>query len=188
MAEAPTRQRIVEAAVQEFAAHGIAGARIDRIAAQASINKAQLYAHVGNKEALFDAAFTHHVGHFTDAVPFDADDLPGYAVRLYDRYVADAKLVRLVVWARLERTPTGDLFTGDEHDDDKYAALAGAQARGRLDDSYDPRDLWALLVAMAATWAQAAIMTVASGDEPEAVHERRRAALARAVDRAFTAS
>ena len=34
----------------------LAGARIDRIAAAARINKAQLYHYVGNKDALFAAA------------------------------------------------------------------------------------------------------------------------------------
>ena len=181
----PTRQRIIDAAVEEFAAHGLAGARIERIAAGASINKAQLYAHVGNKEALFDAAFAQHVGRFTDAVPFDVEDLPGYATRLYDRYVADPALMRLVAWARLERTPTGDLFTGDEHDDDKLGDIRGAQERGLLDPAYEPADLWAILVAMAATWAQAALLTVAAADDPAAAHRRRQDALARAVEQAF---
>ncbi|WP_426435170.1 TetR/AcrR family transcriptional regulator [Bradyrhizobium genosp. P] len=47
------RQRILEAAKQEFAAHGLAGARVDRIAANADANKRMLYYHVGNKEDLY---------------------------------------------------------------------------------------------------------------------------------------
>src|SRR6476619_4545333 len=47
------RLRILEAAKQEFAAPGIAGARVDRIAAQAGANKRMLYYHVGNKEDLY---------------------------------------------------------------------------------------------------------------------------------------
>jgi AcrR family transcriptional regulator len=47
------RLRILEAAKQEFAAHGLAGARVDRIAAQAGANKRMLYYHVGNKEDLY---------------------------------------------------------------------------------------------------------------------------------------
>ena len=45
--------RILEAAKQEFAAHGLAGARVDRIAANAGANKRMLYYHVGNKEDLY---------------------------------------------------------------------------------------------------------------------------------------
>jgi AcrR family transcriptional regulator len=47
------RIRILEAAKQEFAAHGLAGARVDRIAANAGANKRMLYYHVGNKEDLY---------------------------------------------------------------------------------------------------------------------------------------
>jgi AcrR family transcriptional regulator len=47
------RLRILEAAKQEFAAHGLAGARVDRIAKNAGANKRMLYYHVGNKEALY---------------------------------------------------------------------------------------------------------------------------------------
>ena len=47
------RLRILEAAKQEFAAYGLAGARVDRIAAKAGANKRMLYYHVGNKEDLY---------------------------------------------------------------------------------------------------------------------------------------
>src|SRR5262245_11253629 len=47
------RLRIIEAAKQEFAAHGLAGARVDRIAEKAGANKRMLYYHVGNKEDLY---------------------------------------------------------------------------------------------------------------------------------------
>jgi AcrR family transcriptional regulator len=47
------RLRILEAAKQEFAANGFAGARVDRIAAKAGANKRMLYYHVGNKEDLY---------------------------------------------------------------------------------------------------------------------------------------
>jgi len=47
------RLRILEAAKQEFAAHGLAGARVDRIAAKAGANKRMLYYHVGKKDKLY---------------------------------------------------------------------------------------------------------------------------------------
>ncbi|MFB9264697.1 TetR family transcriptional regulator, partial [Bradyrhizobium erythrophlei] len=47
------RLRILEAAKQEFATYGLAGARVDRIAANADANKRMLYYHVGNKEDLY---------------------------------------------------------------------------------------------------------------------------------------
>src|SRR5437762_3058399 len=52
---AATYQRILDVATREFAQHGIAGARVERIVAAARTNKAQLYAYFGNKEKLFNA-------------------------------------------------------------------------------------------------------------------------------------
>ncbi len=50
---AATRQRILDAALVEFAANGLAGARVDEIAARAGANKRMLYAHFGSKEELW---------------------------------------------------------------------------------------------------------------------------------------
>jgi AcrR family transcriptional regulator len=47
------RIRILEAAKKEFATRGLAGARVDRIAAAAGANKRMLYYHVGKKDDLY---------------------------------------------------------------------------------------------------------------------------------------
>ncbi|WP_090593957.1 TetR family transcriptional regulator [Auraticoccus monumenti] len=183
---AATRERILAAATAEFAQHGMAGARVDRIATAASSNKAQLYAYFGGKDALFDTIFAAHVAANVDGVPLTVDDLPGYAVRLYDAYLHDPVLVRLVTWARLERTPAGDLFAHwADHDVAKLSEVTRAQQAGLVVDDVDPADLWSLLIALAGTWAQASITWTATPDEPEADHERRRRALAATVRRAF---
>src|SRR5262245_16628965 len=46
-------ERILAAAAVEFAARGYAGARVDRIAARARVNKAMLYYHFGSKRQLY---------------------------------------------------------------------------------------------------------------------------------------
>lgn len=45
---------ILTAAEEEFAAHGLDGARVDRIAAASGLNKALLYYYFGNKGRLYD--------------------------------------------------------------------------------------------------------------------------------------
>jgi TetR/AcrR family transcriptional regulator len=45
--------RILAAAAAEFAERGYAGARVDRIARKARVNKAMLYYHFGSKQALY---------------------------------------------------------------------------------------------------------------------------------------
>lgn len=53
---AETRQRILDAALREFAAHGLAGARTETIATTAGVNKALLYYYFESKEKLYVAA------------------------------------------------------------------------------------------------------------------------------------
>ncbi len=53
-ADSPTsRERLLAAARQEFALRGFDGAKVDRIAARARVNKAMLYYHFRNKAALY---------------------------------------------------------------------------------------------------------------------------------------
>jgi TetR/AcrR family transcriptional regulator len=51
--------RILAAAAAEFAERGYAGARVDRIARKARVNKAMLYYHFGSKQALYRALLRH---------------------------------------------------------------------------------------------------------------------------------
>lgn len=50
-----TKLRILEAATAEYAEHGFAGARIERIANHANANKQLIYRYFGNKQELYDA-------------------------------------------------------------------------------------------------------------------------------------
>lgn len=52
-ADSASRARIVHAAAAEFAAHGYAGAHMDRIARAARLNKAMIYYHFASKAALY---------------------------------------------------------------------------------------------------------------------------------------
>jgi AcrR family transcriptional regulator len=58
-----SRERIMQAAYKEFAAHGLGGARVDRISQQAGINKRMLYHYFGNKDDLFGAVLEANYAH-----------------------------------------------------------------------------------------------------------------------------
>ncbi|WP_285640369.1 TetR family transcriptional regulator [Lentzea sp. NBRC 102530] len=181
-----TRQRLLDAATAEFAAYGIAGARVDRISATAKANKAQLYAYFGDKDRLFDTVFQLHADALVNAVPFTADDLPGYAVALYDSCLEQPDLVRLATWARLERVPAGALVTSmPEQTELKLEAIAAEQRAGRVDPALDPADVLAMVSMLALTWSPASLFHTATPQDARADHERRRAALAETVRRAF---
>jgi AcrR family transcriptional regulator len=183
---AATRDRIVEVATREFAEHGIAGARVERIVAAARTNKAQLYAYFGSKEGLFDAIFAGSLERIVNVVPIDADDLADWAVRLYDEYLRRPDLIRLATWARLERRPVGHLVAdADRVDDHKLRAIAGAQAGGAV-VAGDPFDVMAIVIAMSMAWSPVSNVYAASAEEPTELHDRRRALLRETVRRAVT--
>ncbi|PLW77127.1 TetR family transcriptional regulator [Cohaesibacter celericrescens] len=57
-----TRREILDAAMKEFAAKGLNGARVDAIAARTSITKPMIYYHFGSKEKLYAAVMEEAYG------------------------------------------------------------------------------------------------------------------------------
>ena len=51
-----SKEKILKAAIAEFALKGLDGARVDEVARRSGINKTLLYHHIGNKDRLFTAA------------------------------------------------------------------------------------------------------------------------------------
>ena len=184
---AATHRRILDAATQEFAQYGIAGARIERIVTAARTNKAQVYAYFGSKDGLFDTIFFGSLERIVNAVPIDATDLADWAVRLYDEYLRRPDLIRLATWARLERRSTGHLVEDhSRHDDSKLRAIAEAQAAGLVRQG-DPFDVMAMVIAMSMAWSPVSNVYAATAQEPPEVHEQRRALLRESVRRAMAA-
>jgi AcrR family transcriptional regulator len=148
-----TRQRILAAAVEEFAALGIAGARVNHIAEVAGCNKAMLYAYFGNKDQLFDAVFTAHVNAYLEQVTFDASDLPAYAGRLFDYFEDNPDQLRLSIWYRLERPQGARLEAVVAVNQTRLEQLAQAQQEGILPMHYKPAELLALVQSTSTTWS-----------------------------------
>jgi AcrR family transcriptional regulator len=144
-----TRRRILAAATEEFADHGIAGARVDRIAGAARSNKAMLYAYFGNKEQLFEAVFAAMVTAASDAIPFDVRDLPGYAAAMFERYRTDPHMTRLADWYRLEHGQPGPHDAVSTAQRGRLAAIAKAQQDNVISDRLKPQELLGVITALA---------------------------------------
>ncbi|NED86833.1 TetR/AcrR family transcriptional regulator, partial [Streptomyces sp. SID11233] len=93
-----TKQRLIAAGRAEFAAYGLSGARVDRIAEVAQCNKAQIYHYFKNKAGLFEAVWNSLVEHIIVNLPLDSADLPEVAARLSDIYAEHPELARLMTW------------------------------------------------------------------------------------------
>lgn len=84
-----TRARILKAACAEFARHGFAGARGERIAQRARSSERMVYYYFGSKDALFRAVLEQAYAQLRDAersVQLDPDD-PSKALEQFCRFV-----------------------------------------------------------------------------------------------------
>ncbi|MFE4539990.1 TetR family transcriptional regulator [Streptomyces scopuliridis] len=149
-----TRARIFDAAVAEFAQYGIAGARIDRIAAEAKANKQLIYAYFGNKAELFAQVLGRSMVDLAAAVPVDPDDIDGWVDRLLDYHATHPDMLRLLFWEGIEygSTELPDEAARRDYYAGKVAALEDGQARGVITAALPPGDLLFLLVALT-NWA-----------------------------------
>jgi AcrR family transcriptional regulator len=149
-----TRQRLLDAAAEEFAARGIAGARVDRIAQAARSNKAQIYHYFGSKDALFEAVFDRIVEDTLSDTPIDPTDLPEYAGRLFDRYQKHPEVQRLATWYRLERADGTDPIEAIVASNAaKVKAIAEAQRAGLLTTRFEPAVLLGLVLTLSGMWS-----------------------------------
>lgn len=148
-----TRRRLLDAAAAEFAEYGIAGARVDRIAANAKSNKAQIYHYFTSKDGLFDAVLRELAERFLRDSPIDATDLPEYAGRLFDQYEDNTTASRLATWYRLERAAIGPpLDVVMEGTRKKVEAIGQAQRAGIIPTRFEPAELLALVVHLSTLW------------------------------------
>ncbi|TYC66708.1 TetR family transcriptional regulator [Streptomyces sp. CB01881] len=193
---AKTKRLLLDAAVEEFAAYGPEGARIDRIAASAGVNKERIYPYFGGKRQLFAAVVERELEQLAAAVPMEgadgqAVDLPEYAGRVFDYHLAHPHLLRLLQWEALGGDAAAPV-AGEERRAAYYAEKVAAvsRARGEPDGGAQagaqlpPEELLYAVVALAG-WQFAApqlarmILGGAAGEDPAA----RRAAVVAMVRR-----
>ncbi len=111
---AATRAALLEAAREEFAAYGVAGARVDRIAERAGVNKERIYGHFGSKEKLFDEVIKEALDDLTTQISLPGADPGDYVARLTDYYHSHPELVRLLMWEALNYRDQEGLLAGQE--------------------------------------------------------------------------
>ncbi|EST33262.1 TetR/AcrR family transcriptional regulator [Streptomyces niveus] len=96
-----TRALLLAAARDEFAAHGMGGARVGRIAEQAGVSKERIYGYFGSKEKLFAAVISEALTEHATLLGPPSADLAEYAGRIYDLHRRNPQLLRLMMWEAL---------------------------------------------------------------------------------------
>ncbi len=144
-----TRRRILEAAVVEFAEHGIAGARVDRIAMAAESNKQLIYQYFENKEGLFRTVLARELALATEGVAFPPDDVERYAGAYFDFAMANPRVMRLIAWCGLEAKGP---IAGVSPAKSKLGLVAAAQQSGKVSDRFSPEFILSTISAVCTAW------------------------------------
>jgi AcrR family transcriptional regulator len=133
-----TQDRILAAALAEFAAEGFAGARVARIARRARVNKRMLYHYFGNKEDLFREIFDRKLRERAGWITEAPADLGASLTYWFEMACEDSDWIRLIQWEALG-TGEGPVIREEE----RRASLAGAlgDLRDRQHRGLLPRDL-----------------------------------------------
>ena len=100
-----TKQLLLDAATEEFSAYGMAGARIDRIAASAGVNKERIYQYFGKKSEFFGIVLERQLAAVMEVVQITGtgvEAIARYAGDVFDYQVAHPQLARLTFWEGLE--------------------------------------------------------------------------------------
>ncbi|MBQ8140973.1 MAG: TetR/AcrR family transcriptional regulator [Clostridia bacterium] len=109
-----TKQNILNAAIKEFSDKGLAGARIDTIAADAGCNKGMIYQYYGSKEALYECVIKYE---YESLLQVEVDivndknmnymDMISIIIdKYFDFLFAHPDFVKIIMWENLNEART----------------------------------------------------------------------------------
>jgi AcrR family transcriptional regulator len=149
-----TKERILEAAMAEFSAYGVAGARVDRIARTAGCNKNLIYVYFENKETLFTTVLEKHLSRVYSDMVATPHDLPGQAGRVFDFAMENRDLMRLLAWSNLEEQASQPAARAMVQNS-KIAGIAAAQADGKVNPDFPAEFLLTVVMTLATAYTAA---------------------------------
>src|SRR6266436_7049565 len=145
-----SRERILRAAFEEFAANGFSGARVDSIARRAAINKRMLYHYFGDKEGLFREVLRRKIAERQAWNAATPEQPAEYLPLLFDLACNDVDWIRLLEWEALRG---GEKPVINEAE--RRAAVARGverirrrQASGHLSGEFDPRHVLLAIIGL----------------------------------------
>lgn len=175
------QRRLLDAALTEFGERGLEGARIDALASRAGCSSGLVYTYFGSKDGLFDAVMEDISTQMVDQIPLTPEDLPEYAVRLYDAHAVNPDVGRFVSWYQLERREAGAASLAAELiTDEKTGRIEAAQRAGILSSRLTPAEIVLAVQTIARTWFTLPAATLAAL-EPTGSDEARREIVRRTV-------
>ena len=140
-----TRQALLDAALEEFAAKGFAGARVQDIADRAGVNKQLISYHFGGKAGLYRALGRRWLEHEAEITRPDLS-LEELTLRYLRDSMDDPRGARLTAWAGL----TGDTVEIPDDPPEDLSDIRRRQAEGELAAELEVEAVMLVLNAMVA--------------------------------------
>ncbi|HSP39660.1 MAG TPA: TetR family transcriptional regulator [Frankiaceae bacterium] len=139
-----SRAALLDAAEAEFGEKGLAGARVESIAARAGLNKQLISYYFGGKQALYDAIIERW---YTRERDFDGPEvsLPDLVLRYFEANRESLHLQRMFLRERLEQDPDAVAFEPDCED---LVRLRRRRQDGEIAEDLDPAFVLLFLQAM----------------------------------------
>jgi len=139
------------AALEEFAAKGFAGARVEAIAQRAGVHKQLLYHYFPNKEALLEDTLQRAIRDKLEAVS-EGGNLGTLMRARFAVASKDPVLLRLLMWEALEYPKTRRIVAEHERHEavrQQTEAVVAGQRRGELPAEFRPELLQLAVTALA---------------------------------------
>lgn len=149
-----SRERILEAAFAEFAAHGYAGARVETIAKRSGLNKQLISHHFGGKRGLYESVMRERRLRGGGELEGAAAQAPETLAMFFERARNDPDWIRVLLWESLDHDgqATGGVSGLEERRlryRERVAWIESEQAAGRLPADLDPSMLLLSLIGAA---------------------------------------
>jgi AcrR family transcriptional regulator len=139
-----TKGRLLAAAMREFSAKGIAGARVDAIAEKAATNKRMLYYYFESKDGLFRQILRRRLIRGFEAIRGATMPRRHDMSSLQEYFIANRDYVRLLMWEALETSPRRPVEEEEGRRElyrQRVESIGAEQAAGVVDRRLDPAQL-----------------------------------------------
>lgn len=166
---ADSRAAILAAATEEFVARGLDGVRMEHIAKRAGYNKALVYKHFGDRQALFEAVLEAAFSSRRAVLDRQPREL-GLAMAAWSEAAFAAPAYgKLIMREALEHAGDEPVLAKErrQYYAEQIDGVAQAQALGRLPSGLDPKHLFLALMSVVCLPAfLPGIAELATGENP----------------------
>jgi len=154
-----SRERILRAAIDEFAAKGQAGARIDEIVKASGVNVRMIYHHFGNKDGLYRSVIEQMIEEKAVvlsqiSLPCEIDEIRMALEKIHVFLIEHRSYARILAWEFAALCPVLDAVQVEKRDFSVFIADRVRRLQDRKEVRSDVDPLWFGVTSVACIMAE----------------------------------